>query len=289
MAQMTINPGTTPASTRVKRNAYEPPMTEDFWLSLGHGTLFLEFPLAIAGNGSERRRVDGLIIPGGEQKKRPSVAAPDLNGTPVMIVQTIAGRTDAAHVGQALLSPWLLRQRYPKIGPIESILVTASPEPFLTALLERHGVREVTMTGPSTMLSRTHLRGVPESELDLLHAQLGGEMLIGVSLPGDQPIITTSAVIVTSRTSKRSVPERGAKPLKLKGEMATAVVSTTERLGMYVAGFALVARELLMAAGATEANAIALVGINDRAIHEALGHFPGVTVRDLASLRLDPV
>lgn len=289
MTQLSINPRSALAPSRVKRNAYEPPMTEDFWLSAGRGTLYLEFPLVIAGNGSERRRVDGLIVLDGEPKKRPAANAPDLNGKSVIVVQTIAGATDAAHVGQALLSPWLLRQRYPKIGPIESVLVTASPEPFLTALLQRHGVREVAMTGSSAVIARTHLRGVPESELDLLHAQVGGEMLIGVHLPADQPLLTTSAVIVSGRPFKRTVHGRGAKALNLRGEVATAVVSTTERLGMYVAGFALVARELLLAAGAKEANAIALVGTDDKAIHDALGNFPGVTARDLASLQSELV
>ncbi|MGH3422758.1 MAG: hypothetical protein ACRDOD_24560, partial [Streptosporangiaceae bacterium] len=270
-----------------KRNSYEPPMTEEFWRTAGRGSLILEYPVVLGGGGSERRRVDGLILLDGDFARLSVAEVPDLSGRPVMLVQTVAGRTDAAHVGQALLSCWLLRQRFPRIGPIESVLVTASPEPFLTALLERLGVREVTVEGPSAVITHTHLTGVPASQLDLIHAQMGGEMLVGLPLratPGEPCILTASAVILSAHERKRTVVGRaGSAEHLIKGSAATAIVSTTDRLGMYVAGFALVARELLLAAGAAEARAIAVVGTDDRAVQEALRQFPGVAVRLVAS------
>ncbi|HEY1419895.1 MAG TPA: hypothetical protein VGG90_04210 [Candidatus Dormibacteraeota bacterium] len=272
------------AARIVKRNAHEPPMTEEFWRTVGRGSLILEYPLVIGGGGSERRRVDGLIVLDGQCHVGTPADACDLNGRSVMVVQTVAGRTDAAHVGQALLSQWLLRQRFPGIGTIESVLVTASPEPFLTAMLLHHGIREVTIDGPSPVMSRTHLTGVPETELDHIHEEMGGEMLIGVQLrAAELCILTASAVILAGERKKRTVVGRGGSAEYLiKDSVATAIVSTPDRLGMYVAGFAIVARELLLAAGAADASAIALVGTDDRAIREALSHFPGVTARLVA-------
>lgn len=276
------------AMGKARRLAYEPPMTEEFWRSVGRGSLFLEYPLVIATSGSERRRVDGLIVSGGEFRKCSLTEAPDLTSRHVMVVQTIAGRTDAAHVGQALLSPWLLRQRFPEIGHVESILVTASPEPFLTRVLGQSGVREVTQAGPSVTIRRTGLTRVPRSVLQRLHRRLGGEMLLDVQLggqPGQKPVLTADAVILkSSRLSGMVIGSGDLSKNPIAGSVATAVVSTSVRLGMYVAGFAIVARELLLAAGAAEASAIALVGVDDQAIQEALGHFYGVTARTISSL-----
>lgn len=284
MKQLSIHDRAPFAPRIVKRNASEPPMTEEFWRTVGRGSLILEYPLVVGGSGSERRRVDGLIVLDGQRQKGTPAETYDLKGRSVMVVQTVAGRTDAAHVGQALLSHWLLRQRFPDIGTIESVLVTSAPEPFLTEVLLRHGIREVVIEGPSQVMNRTHLTGVPESELDHIHTEMGGEMLIGVQLRAQEHcILTASAVLLAGNRKKRTVIGRGGSAEHLiKGCDATAIVSTTDRLGMYVAGFAIVARELLLAAGAADAHAIALVGTDDRAIRDALSHFPGVSPRLLA-------
>ena len=62
------------------------------------------------------------------------------------------------------------------------------------------------------------------------------------------------------------------------GSRAIALVSTRGSLGMYSAGFALVAQHLLRTAGAIDAQAIVLAGTGDRAVEFALAKFRGLSV-----------
>lgn len=262
-------------------------MTRAFWRSLTRGSLFREYPVVAGEPGSKRRAIDALIVMSGEFKEYHWSEAPELTREPVMVVQTKAYRTDPALVGQALLSPILLRRRQPEIGHVESVLISPSPEPFLSALLRRHTVREVTLPGPAANISHIKLRRVPSSDLDHLHSRLGGEMLLNVpmsALGGTGPILTADAVVLIDHPWKRTVISgNNVAAEHVRGSEAVAIVSTTDSLGMYAAGFAVVARELLLAAGASQASAIALVGRPDRAVGEALAHFPGVTVQTAAS------
>jgi hypothetical protein len=251
------------------------------------GSLFCEYPVVAGEPGSKRRAIDALIVVDGEFKEYHWSQAPELTSEPVIVVQTKAYKTDAALVGQALLSPILLRRRQPEIGRVESVLISPTPEPYLSELLRRHKVREVTLPGPAANISHIKLRHVPSSDLDYLHSRLGGEMLLNVpmSAPGGTgPILTADAVVLIDHPWKRSVISGNNVAAEyVRGSDAVAIVSTADSLGVYVAGFAIVARELLLAAGASQASAIALVGGTDRAVGEALADFPGVTVQTAAS------
>jgi hypothetical protein len=107
-------------------------------------------------------------------------------------------------------------------------------------------------------------------------------MLLNVPMAapgGTGPILIADAVVLIDRPWKRTaISRRDPAAEHMRGSEAVAIVSTADALGMYVAGFAIVARELLLAAGAARASAIALVGTHDRAVGEALAHFAGVTV-----------
>ena len=149
-------------------------MTRAFRRSLKRGSLFREYPVVTGEQGSKRRAIDALIMVDGEFGEYHWSKAPELTGEPVMVVQTKAYKTDAALVGQALLSPILLRRRQPEVGSVESVLISPSPEPFLSALLGRHDVREVTLPGPVANISHIKLRRVHSSDLDYLHGRLGG-------------------------------------------------------------------------------------------------------------------
>jgi hypothetical protein len=269
------------------RIQHEPPMTVEFWRSLGRGTLILEYPLVLSERDSNRRAVDALIVLDGEFIQTAWTAAPDMAGRPVMVVQTKAYRTDAALVGQAVFSPILLRRRHATIGRIESVLLSPEPEPALSDLLQRHGVREVTVSGPTIKVTHINLPTAYEADLVKVHDRLGGEMLFGVHLPfqtTQRPIIKVDAVILPDRPKKRTTAgaDRFAREL-VPGARAIAVVSTRQPLGMYVSGFALVAQHLLRAAGAIDAQAIALVGKEDRALQFALVKFPGLSSELIAS------
>jgi hypothetical protein len=106
-------------------------------------------------------------------------------------------------------------------------------------------------------------------------------MLLGVRLRGDtspRSVLKVDAVILSDRPSKQTDASVGGLAEKLiTGARAIGVVSTRGPLGMGVSGFALVAQHLLRRAGAVDAQAIALVGVDDRAVRFALESFPGLT------------
>ena len=263
------------------RNQNEPPMTCDFWRRKG-GTLILEFPLVRGELGSSRREADGLIVVGGHFECVPVASTPDLHNRSVLLIQTKADGTDAALLGQVLLSEWLLRRRHPEIRSIQSVMISTASQPFFASMLADRGVIEEVQQPPPWVVPHIHLRGLPESDIDALHERRGGELLRQVPLrpgPGLPPLLTAPAVLVAGGPTRRRVIGRHQQVGDaLVGQTATAVITTDARLGMYAAGFAIAARQLLIAQGAKVADAVVLVSSDDLAIHWALDHFPGISV-----------
>jgi hypothetical protein len=262
-------------------------MTEAFWRSLGRGTLIPEYPLAAREPGSQRRAIDALIVLDAEFTQHSWRDWPDLSGRPVMIVQTKPYQTDAVLIGQAVFSPLLLRRDHPAIGRIESVVLSPKPEPAFRDLLQRHGVREVTVPGPTGRMTKATYPRVAEIYLDQLHARLGGEMLLRAQLNGPDgrhAILKVDAAILPDRPWKRtsSDVDRAIASL-VPGARVTAVVSTRKPLGMGVAGRALVAQHLLRAAGAADVHSVALVGIDDVAVQSSLRKFDGLSAEVVPS------
>jgi hypothetical protein len=123
--------------------------------------------------------------------------------------------------------------------------------------------------------------------LDNVHDRLGGEMLVGARLPfntNQRKILRVDALILPDRPKKRTNANAGGLAGDLvPGERAIAIVGNRSTLGMYVAGFALVAQHLLKAAGASDPRAIALVNKGDAALQFALAQFPGLSAELAAS------
>jgi hypothetical protein len=140
-------------------------MTIAFWRSSGRGTLMLEYPVVLRDGASNRRAVDALILLDGEFTRIAWTEAPNMDGRPVVLIQTKAYRTDAALVGQAVFSPILLRRRHPRLGQIESVLLSPEPEPALSDLLLHHGVREVTVAGPTVNVAHINLPRALDSDV----------------------------------------------------------------------------------------------------------------------------
>jgi hypothetical protein len=271
-----------------QRTQHERRLTVEFWHSMGRGTLMLEYPVVSGERDSQRRAVDALIILDGEFEERQWTAAPDLAGRRVMIVQTKAHRTDATLVGQAVFSPILLRRQHHAIGPVESVILTTGTAPALSDLLQRHGVRELTVAAPNVKLGHATYPRVDRKHLDRLHNRFGGEMFLGVPLRDEastELLLKLDALVLPERPTRRTTLEshQSAKEM-ISGAHAIGVVSTRLPLGMGISGFALVAQHLLRRAGAAHPRAIALVGQHDRAVDFALQTFAGVSA-ELAESR----
>lgn len=281
VAGISVTRSEQPVDSPKQRTQHERRLTLEFWRSIGRGTLMLEYPVVSGEPDSQRRAVDALVILDGEFEERPWATAPDLAGRPVMIIQTKAHRTDGTLVGQAILSPILLRRQHVAIGPVESVVLTTGTAPALRELLQRHGVREAIVAAPDVKLSHATYPRVDQKSLDRLHNRLGGAMFLGIPLRDEaspELLVKLDALILPERSTQRPTFEshQSAKEI-ISGSHAIGVVSTRGPLGMGISGFALVAQHMLRRAGAADPRAIALVGRHDNAVSFALHAFPGLS------------
>jgi hypothetical protein len=119
-------------------------MTRRFWESTG-GTLIEEFPVVAASLGVGARRLDGLILPGGEFC-RASASEVDIVGHDVIVVQTKASPLGMYLMGQALFSAELIRDWGPK--SVRTVALCTRSDARLALLCERYGI-EVEVDDPS--------------------------------------------------------------------------------------------------------------------------------------------
>lgn len=113
-------------------NNNETPMLHRYWKEIG-GTLIEEFYAVRRGPGHSERRIDGVIIKGGETviKRQNEV---DLAGQDFIVVQVKTGRLGMYVMGQGLFSARLMRSFHPRT--IESIILVEKNDDILSPLLE---------------------------------------------------------------------------------------------------------------------------------------------------------
>lgn len=101
----------------------ETPMIEQYWNEI-HGTLCAEFQIA------ERRKLDAVILPDGEDKE---VRNPSLDDQNVIVVQAKAKRLSMYLMGQTLFSAELVR-RFHNPHSIRSVALCKKVDPYLSSL-----------------------------------------------------------------------------------------------------------------------------------------------------------
>jgi hypothetical protein len=118
----------------------ETPMTRWYWEQVG-GTLVEEFCAVKGSPTCGTRRLDGVIIKGGEHRiARQSEVS--VEGQDVIVVQTKAARLGMYLMGQVLFSAQLMRPFKPR--SVESVALVAQDDGVLRPLLEQYpGMRVV--------------------------------------------------------------------------------------------------------------------------------------------------
>jgi hypothetical protein len=125
---------------------HETPMLLRYWSRVG-GTLAEEFPAVRGSRTASPRRLDGVIVLGGENLR---VAPHDLQitGRDIVVVQAKASRLGMYLMGQALFSRELMKPFKP--ASIRTVALCARDDSVLRPLAEEYGIEvEIDEVNPS--------------------------------------------------------------------------------------------------------------------------------------------
>lgn len=112
----------------------ETPLTVRYWKEVG-GTLIEEFPAVPPSAASGPRRIDGIIIRGGETKRIPAGERKiSLKNKDVIVVQAKRARLGMPLLGQAILSAALVSKHY-EPRSLRSVAVYTKDDAELRSLL----------------------------------------------------------------------------------------------------------------------------------------------------------
>ncbi len=118
---------------------HETPMLLRYWDRVG-GILAEEF-LAVRGSATASpRRLDGVIVLGGERRRVASEQL-DVTGEDIIVIQVKATRLGMYLMGQALFSRELMRAFFPR--SIRTVALCAKDDSVLRPLAEMYGVEVV--------------------------------------------------------------------------------------------------------------------------------------------------
>jgi hypothetical protein len=118
----------------------ETPLIRKYWKKVG-GTLVEEFPLVFRGKNHERRLVDAIIIPKGENKivywREISIENKE-----IIAIQAKAKRLGMYLMGQAFFTKKLL-EKYHKPKKVISVALCTKDDDILRLLLEKYSGMKV--------------------------------------------------------------------------------------------------------------------------------------------------
>ncbi len=118
----------------------ETPITRKYWKQIG-GTLIEEFVMVSRNKNSEKRIIDAIIIPSGENKIIDQKLA-NIGGKDIIAVQTKANRLGMYLMGQTFFSEKLLKKFY-KPKSILSVALCTKDDAILRPLLEKYSNMKV--------------------------------------------------------------------------------------------------------------------------------------------------
>jgi hypothetical protein len=227
-------------------------MIQEWWAQAGiPGALAEEFTIVRRQAPVQVRRLDAIAVlddgPPGRTIDRTQV--PPLRGRDVVVVQAKASKLSEGLCGQAIGSIFLAERHEP--ASIRSVLVCAGDDPVLHPLVESHGVEVVIVDVPKRTAAKVNPhRGRLEKWAD------------------DRDLPIAFDVRLHSRTTATAhavVPLDGGPPPTRRQDLAGRSVEILvaklsgaregSSFGMSPVGYALLHRELAVAAGAEEAKA----------------------------------
>ena len=250
----------------------ETPMTRAYWQSVG-GTLIEEFVAVERSSTTQRRVLDGLILPTAETRIANWREPITIDGRDVLVVQTKASRLSMYLMGQALLSPELVRQRF-KPSSIRSVLLCTLDDSALHPLLEPFPSIEVIVM-PSQVshpLAHRKVRGAARE----YWGRIGGTFVERFPLTERTPSQAAhraEAIILTGHVTREAQPAE----ISIEGE-DVVVVTSYPGFGMYVCGQAIFSAQLARLLGARSVQSVILAKRDDMAIRRALDGFRDIEI-----------
>lgn len=218
---------------------HEERLTHAYWEHVG-GTLYEE--LKVHG-----RRIDGVILPDGPRKRIGWVDIREVNmdGQPVIVVQTKAGRPTLSLLGQALLSPDLIATHWPR-AHMTTVALCGRDDDVLRPLAEVRGIH-VEIIGMDDVRSSGGSAGYSKDLLARYWQTTGGTLLERVELMAKSPTHDRQrarGIIVLGREHERL---HGGKlsPEAVDGADIIVVYAGRTDGGMYGLGEALFTADLL--------------------------------------------
>ena len=257
----------------------EPEMTRACWRALG-GTLIPEYRVVDQGPTCHWRAVDAVILSDGPFEERRPGDVPTLDGRDVLVIQTKCYPASLGLLGQAILSPLLIRARW-RPRSLGSVAVHTGSDPLLSDILTEFAVEEFVTASP-TAPRMVWLSRLDRSVVRRVHAERGGTLVLGGTIASpstNRRLLRTQGILLEGTASQ--VVDISGDPDRLVAMVAgrsVTLIATTKRLGMYVAGEAIIGARLLLRLGAASAKAVVVAGFVDSAIRAALTSLGGIEV-----------
>ena len=117
----------------------ETPMVRRYWRHVG-GTIAEEFPAVRPSKTASVRRLDAVIVPGGEPARVPWREL-DVAGRDIIVVQAKLGRLGMNVMGQALFSRELMKPFGP--ASVRTVAIVVRDDSVLRPLAEAFGIEVV--------------------------------------------------------------------------------------------------------------------------------------------------
>lgn len=227
-------------------------MIQTWWAHAGiPGALAEEFTIVRRQAPVQVRRLDGIaVLDDGEPGRTiDRTQVPSLRGRHLVVVQAKASKLSEGLCGQAIGSIFLAERHQP--ASVQSVLICAGDDPVLRPLVESHGVEVVVVDVPKRAAAKVNPhrgrleRWADEHDLPIafdvrLHSRTSAAAHAVVPLDGGPP-----------PTRWQDLGGRSVEILVAKLSGAREGSS----FGMSPVGYAMLHRELAVAAGAEEAKA----------------------------------
>lgn len=227
-------------------------MIQRWWASAGiPGSLAEEFTVVRRSPPVQVRRLDAIAVvdggPPGRTMER--TAVPSLRGLDVVVVQAKASKLSEGLCGQAIGSILLAERHEP--ASVRSVLICAADDPVLRPLVEAHGVEVVIVDVPARAAAKVN----PDRERLARWASTHDlPIAYDVRLHASTRATAHAVVALDGEEAPSKWPDLGSREVEiLVAKLGGARESSS--FGMSPIGYALLHRDLAIAAGAASARA----------------------------------
>ena len=258
------------AAYRALVTKHESPMIQRWWASAGiAGSLAEEFTIVRRQAPIQVRRLDAIVVlddgPPGRVIDRTML--PSLEERDLLVVQAKASKLSEGLCGQAIGSIFLAERHRP--ASVRSVIICAADDPVLRPMVEAHGVEVVVVDVPTRSAAKVN---PDRTRLARWAAEQQLPIQFDVRMAGGSRV-TAHALVAHDG---QAAPSRWTELADRVVEVLVAKQSGAREgssFGMSPVGYALMHRELALAAGARSAEARILTTTVDPVMLELAERF----------------